>query len=130
LEFLWRDAVAIRKNRHSFDGRQRFHQDFLPFAIKLGAQQADTRRVALGFRERSDKARSDHIFRDAKDWNRFCRLLRGTDGRIAGSGDNVHLGHDNGRGMFSELIHVQPKASVVDNEISSVDETTGFHCVE
>jgi hypothetical protein len=76
--FLMRKTVptpAFRCGGARWVARLGFDQDFLSLPIKLGREDARSRCIAFGSRQRLNQSRLDHIVGTPEDRNRCCRLL-------------------------------------------------------
>ena len=61
FQFAARRLISIRKGRHAADAGDRFHKNFLPFAVKVGGKDAYSCRIAARPTQRLHKPRPNHI---------------------------------------------------------------------
>src|SRR5262249_6971040 len=82
------------EDRHSAHPRRSFDQDFLPLAVKLSRENADSSDIAGRSRHRGYETGSRHIVGKPKDWDGLCGLLRGMNGWITSSLYCINSGID------------------------------------
>ena len=114
--------LGVGEHRHSSPFGEEIEQDFLPFAIEIGRQQAHAGRVAAGTRQRAHQAGPHHVVGGGNDGNAGRGGLRGDDRRITRANNGVHLqfdqlGCDGGKPFIAD-----GKTASVDRDILAVDE--------
>ena len=120
----------IREDRHAMKFRHCLNQDFLPFAIKLSREDADSRCIAAWSGKRVHQPLADHIFGNPQDRNCRCRLLRSANYCVPVDQNDVDMTFDQLRRKFWYQLNARPITAPIDRDVSADDEAKAAKFIE
>ena len=121
LQLRRRAGSGVRKRRDPAHAGHALDQNFLPFAVEFGRENADTGGIAVRPRHRFHHAFADHVVGNGEDRHDFGGLLHRAHSNRTADRKDIERTCGQVRRIVGDQIHLRRPSAVFDGKILLFD---------